>query len=313
MADARDIITCCGGRSDLQIDVSRCLRMRFSESTCSRCVDICPHGAVNLDETLSIDQQKCSGCLLCTSVCPSGSLEQKLDFTACLAHLSRMPEAVLGCVRTKEAANATLACLGGLSEEHLLALCHSLSGELTLNLALCDVCPNNLMIVTLQKRLARLTNAGLLRDGCRIVVAESVNNVRYRAESLGRRDFLLSLRCVLMQGAVEVLSESSSLTERQPAYSGKRVPVRRELLNRICERIATALADKARYYFNCQIAIFENCTACQACVAICPTGALQHVSPDCSPEVVLKNCSGCGLCVEFCLDQAIRIRIQNEG
>jgi len=91
-----------GSRDDLIIDASRCLRMRFSESSCRHCVDICPHGAVILDSALTINPDQCHGCMLCTSVCPAGALEQNCDFHACLAKLAKVSEPILGCIRTKE-------------------------------------------------------------------------------------------------------------------------------------------------------------------------------------------------------------------
>src|SRR5512140_2953940 len=94
--------TVTSNRADLTVDASRCLRMRFSESSCRRCTDICPHGAVTLGSGLSLNPEQCRGCLLCTAVCPSGALEQNNDFSDCLAQLSRVPDPVLGCIRTKE-------------------------------------------------------------------------------------------------------------------------------------------------------------------------------------------------------------------
>ncbi|MDK9719517.1 MAG: 4Fe-4S binding protein, partial [Trichlorobacter sp.] len=79
-----------GSRNDLRIDHSRCLPIRYSESSCRRCIKICPHGAISIDEQLTVDQERCKGCLLCTTVCPSGALEINHDFAACLAALAKV-------------------------------------------------------------------------------------------------------------------------------------------------------------------------------------------------------------------------------
>jgi len=295
-----------GGRDDLVLDISRCLRMRFCDSACRRCLDICPHGAVTLDSGLAVNPELCRGCLLCTSVCPAGALEQALDFSTCLAKLSKVPEPILGCARTAECSNATLSCLGGLSAEHLLALSHTVTGSVTLNLSQCGDCLNNAMVSTLKQRLAALSEAGLSSSGAGIVIAESPADASYCAESLDRRGFFKSLRSSLFSGAAVILSPHTEATVRRSEYGGKRVPVRRLLLNGVRERASQDLRTKIQKHFDPCITIDGNCSACQGCVAICPCGALATKNSDSPPAFDPLPCTGCGLCVEFCLDGAIR-------
>jgi ferredoxin len=304
MADSR---TVTGNRDDLVLDASRCLRMRFSESSCRHCVDICPHGAVSLDGFLAINPNHCGGCLLCTAVCPTGAVEQSSDFSASLARLSRVPEPVLGCIRNNEQSNASLACLGGLSEEHLLALCHTMSGTLTLNLSRCSECPNSAMVQHLRQRLEVLLVAGLLEGGCNIVMAESAHDINYRDESVDRRSFFKSFRNSLFQSAAVILSTTNVPAVRQTPYGDKRLPERRNLLNLTRDGLSAAVDTRIREQFYCSIVCDETCSACQGCVAICPTGALQTEQSDAPPQFDQKLCSNCGLCAEFCLNEALQI------
>lgn len=294
-----------GGRDDLIIDTSRCLWMRFCYSSCRRCVDICPHGAVTLEGGLAVNAELCRGCLLCTSVCPAGALEPNSDFSACLAKLSRVPEPILGCVRTTECSNATLACLGGLSEEHLLTLSHIITGSVTLNLSHCSDCPNILMAVTLKQRLAALSEAGLTSGFSRIVIAESPADICYRDQSLDRRGFFTSLRSSLFSSAAVILAPHNEVTDRRSEYAGKRIPTRRVLLNGVREGAPNDLRAGIQKRFDTTITIDGNCTACHACIAICPTGALLAEQPDAPPTFDRLLCTGCGLCPEFCLENAL--------
>lgn len=296
-----------GSRDDLQIDISRCLRMRFCESSCRQCVDICPHASVTLDGGLSVNPDQCHGCLLCTSVCPAGALEQNIDFAACLAQLSRLPEPLLGCIRTKANSNATVACLGGLSEEHLLALCHSLPDALTLNLSRCAECANNAMIDHLLQRVSAILEAGLMTGGVSIVLAESASGLNFHAAAVDRRSFFKSLRSSLFQGAAAILSTTSEQTEQRSEYARKYLPARRELLNKTRNRLPQELAVPAGKQFDATISFGDSCTKCQGCVAICPTGALKSGLPDTLPGFDQLLCTGCGLCAEFCLDAAVRL------
>lgn len=302
-----------GARDDLRIESSRCKRMRFSESDCRRCIDICPHGAVTLDGGLAIDPERCRGCLLCTAVCPVGALEHNSDFAACMTQLSRVPEPVLGCIRTKKSSNASLVCLGGLSEEHLLALIHTLAGSLTLNLSICGDCPNSHGISELKSRLEAVSAAGLDCGACRIYLAESVRDIRYRDESVDRRSFFKSFGSALFKSAAVVLSSSNEQAEPCIGYAEKRLPFRRELLNSIRSKLSQELEIQVQKHY-CSCVSFENtCTKCQGCVAICPTGALHGASSEETPVFEQLRCTGCALCVEFCLDQALRISRNNSS
>lgn len=306
-ADAKTHRIRTGSRDDLRLEASRCLRVRFSESRCNHCGMVCPADAVALDDGLVIDSDRCSGCMLCSSVCPSGALELSEDFLACLAQLSKVPEPVLGCCRTKDRSNGWLPCLGGLSDEHLLTLKQRLTGQLTLNISLCSACPNSAILPQLQQRLQNL--AALLPTGCSITTAESVDAIRFQEETVDRRSFFKTFRSSLFQTAAVVLSASSEQMEKRSDYTSKRLPARRELLKRVLETTGRATTETLQKQFFGSICLNENCTACHGCVAICPTGALsaKEEQADTPPAFEAARCTACGLCVEFCLDEAIRL------
>ena len=297
-----------GSSDDLRIEQSRCLPNRYSESSCRRCVTICPHQGISVDEQLVVAPERCKGCLLCTTVCPSGAVEHQLNFQTILVQLAKTTEPVLGCCRTAECANANLPCLGGLSEEHLFALRHRLNGQLTLNLTLCKGCLNHAMLPIIRDRLKNMTEGELTAGRCILIAAESQAELNYQSETVDRRNFFRALRSSLFQTAAVVLQNSSEPAEHTTSsYGDKRVPLRRELLNETILKLPEKHQRSAARQHNHCISFTPDCSACQGCVAICPSGALITTSREQHPVFKQEHCTGCGLCVEFCLDQAISL------
>lgn len=104
-----------------------------------------------------------------------------------------------------------------------------------------------------------------------------------------------------------MLSPANEQTERRTEYAGKRLPIRRGLLNWTRNNLSQELEIRIRKHFDSYVSFEDNCTKCQGCVAICPTGALQTELSDIPPTFVQLLCTGCGLCSEFCSDGALRI------
>lgn len=292
----------------LQTDPSRCLRMRFCESGCNRCIDVCPQGAIKFDDALSVDAQRCTGCLLCTAVCPSGAMEQKNNFYECVTELSRVPNPVLGCNRNRNKAHATVSCLGGLAEEHLVALSHTLSGKVTLNLTNCGECSNSRVVSHLLQRLHDVAEAALFDSNCRLVLAESEADVEFTEETVGRRSFFKAFGNSIFKSASVVLSSSAGeRVERRTEYSIKRLPRRRAILSDLRKSFSPALELKIGRHFDFCVLFSGSCTNCCGCVAICPTGALQSDESGASPAFDQAMCTGCRLCQEFCADGALTV------
>lgn len=296
-----------GCREDLSLDRSRCLRVRFSGSSCSRCVNICPHGAIDLSGGLSIDSGRCRGCLLCTAVCPVGALEQCADFSVSLSSLARVSDPTVGCARSQAAVNLRVPCLGGLAIEHLLALLQSPARSITLARDACDNCPNRSMIPHLQARLDMLAHVGLSLVTERIRLAATTSEISCQEESVSRRSFFSSLRRGLLKSAQEVIAPTTAETERHSRYGEKRVPARQQLLTVIRSAADSTLITRIDALSAATISFGPTCSCCQGCVAICPTGALVTAEMDRVPAADPQQCTVCGLCVEFCIDRGVKV------
>jgi Ferredoxin len=115
---------------------ARCLLYKNSVGGCDRCYQVCPHGAVRLEGfRVELDEVLCTGCGLCTGVCPGVALEYPLG---------AIQEALIrgkGQIRCSKAEGKgeEVLCLGRLTPG-LLAEAGSRFGKVVLARGDCATC-----------------------------------------------------------------------------------------------------------------------------------------------------------------------------
>lgn len=295
-----------------RLTVSRCLRARFHESRCARCLDGCVHGAIHLDGVVGIDAERCRGCMACTAACPSGALEVALDFRRLVERRPPTEALILGCTRHPLDPGIRIPCLGMLAEEHLLYLLASCPEPISLVTASCVECDNASAVERMKDRLSRLERLTLFPfvDRVRFVtVRPEPTDRRYN-----RRSFFTAIRQrVVPQADGTAASVPDSDPERARSgvdYSSKVTPQRCSLLAAALSRVTPEQARTFGDVLRFRVELSTSCDGCFGCVAVCPTGALESSSR--WPLFYEAACSGCGLCSEFCLENAIRIHPKGE-
>jgi len=298
----------------VKIDQSRCLRMRFNKNSCNKCIEYCHANAIMIGEGVSIDRETCSECMLCISECLSGCFEIKgLDFYSLIGSLRKIQFSVqapvLGCnVRTDILSHERTLCLGFLSEEHLIALSVFLDAPLQINLTGCSECRNGFIVQSLKERIKSINEKTSLDVADRLRLVDDKADLKYQEISYDRRGFFRAVKNFTSLRATELFS--SEKTDETQAYSTKKLPFRKGLLN----RVFSVVSDKNQreilngYYYT--VTVDENCDNCFACVGMCPTGALKIETVEHDRELFFNSslCNGCGLCEDFCMNRSIFIK-----
>lgn len=298
-------------KGNIEINQSRCSRMRFNKSSCNRCVEICQAKAITIGEGIIIDESLCSECMLCVSTCSSDCFEiNRLDFYSLIARLKKMQSPVLSCNRkTDLKAHEKTLCLGFLSEEHIVALLTFIQEPLQINLTECKSCGNRIIVDALKKRLdgIRTKNSYDVLEKIRLVENES--DLDYRQIAYDRRGFFREVKDFTFLKTARLFNDSPQ-DEAIKSYSSKKLPFKRELLNRTLNVFSGEerknLLDN--YYYT--ITVDGGCSDCYACVGMCPTGALKIDRDGEGSQLVFKAslCNGCGLCEGFCTNNSIYIK-----
>lgn len=297
--------------STIEIDQSRCLRMRHNKNSCNRCLKRCHFGAIRISDNISIDTSACSECMICVSVCPTDTFQiGAMNFYSITARLRKHQSPVLGChARPGLVAHEKTVCLGFLSEEHLLALLFLVKKPLQINLTECKDCKNGFVVGAIQERLSNIEENTSINVFDTIKVVKNEADLDYQAVSYDRRGFFRALKGLTVQGAVGFLDRTNGERTVQP-YSRKVLPIRRELLNRSFSVLPGDMRERVLESYYYDIEVDEICNQCFACVGMCPTGAFKitnHTS-DKMPFFNSALCSGCGLCEGFCRSHSISLK-----
>ncbi|MDP2279678.1 MAG: hypothetical protein Q8K51_15825 [Nitrospirota bacterium] len=314
----------------IETERSRCLRMRFNQNSCARCIEQCRFNAITIAEDVSISTGKCSECMLCVSACPSDCFDiSRLDFYSLIGKLRKVQSSVtspvLGCrANAKTPSHEKTFCFGFLSEEHIIALAVLMHNQIQIDLSGCESCRNSFIVAVLEKRIADVEVKTSLIISDKIKIVKNKADLKFDDVSYDRRGFFKALKNVTVMQAAGLFGDEDT-GEEMRSYSAKKLPFKRELLNRALSvlpvgdslpqatRRGETLQEEPRhgllknYYYTVNAA--ETCNNCFACIGMCPTGALKIEDKGDDRELFFSAslCNGCGLCRDFCFNSALRI------
>jgi ferredoxin len=306
----------------VNFDDNICAHSRNKIGGCSRCLDVCPAGAItSLGDHVNIDPAICGGCGLCAAVCPSGA-----------AQTAYPPADQL---------------LSGMAQ--LLAYYHEAGGK-SASLLLHDD-SYGLEVIEMMARYGRglpshvipVSMHAMGRAGHDLMVnaialgyqqvfvllnpAKSVENAPLAAQydlavamldgvGVHAKNQIILIDDSDPDAVAEILYNSPIKPKGKPApFSPVGTPrgmvrlAMRGLASTNNSKHATiALPDSAPYG---RVTIdTDNCTICLSCVSACPAGALQD-NPD-APQLLFREdaCLQCGICVATCPEKVIALTPQ---
>lgn len=305
----------------------RCARYRHKASTCEYCLGVCPAHAVSFDplNAPAIDEEACTGCGACASVCPTGALEHAnpddREVEADIAMSVEMNGAVtFACARAGDVPGAIrVPCLATVDVPFVLealsrgaSSVHLISGD-------CDSCSSRQagwLGQTMADMAASLASA-LGREGAVTLTVSGASEEEAAAgPALSRRAFLLALSG---RGADAGARVARAILPRGDAREApdprlvrseflKHVPTSRLRLTSALVSLAEARdAALEGFLFSLPAVDEEQCRGCAMCAKCCPTGALAAERDGDTFTLTFDAaiCTSCYLCEDVCGKDAI--------
>jgi len=280
-----------------------CAHSRAEQTGCTRCLDLCPTGAISpMGDHVTVDPMICAGCGACSAACPSGAIAYdapRVEQTfARVQTLSRAYLTAGGTAPRLLVHDAQGAEMIRLSARHGRGLPHDV---IPLEMAAIGAFGHAEAVAALAAGFASVS----------VLPGPGADRAALAAQ-------IALARAIGGDAAVRLLDtpdpdamSDALYDETAPAPVGK--PVRPMGTRRqITRQAARALHPEAGRLplpegapYGAVVVDTGACTLCLSCVSLCPSGALGD-NPD-LPQLRFQEdaCLQCGLCANVCPEDAI--------
>ena len=280
-----------------------CAHSRAEQTGCTRCLDLCPTGAIVPDgDHVKIDPMICAGCGACSAVCPSGAVSYDAP-------------PVDQTMRRVQTLAQTYLEAGGVNPRLLV---HDAHGAEMIRLAArfgrglpADVIPLEMPELGAFGHAEMVAALAAGFGSATILPGPGVDMTAMTPQ--------ISLACAIAGAEkVQLLDTTDPDAMSDALFEGQTLPsVASPVRPMGTRRQITRQAAKALNPDAAQITLPEDapygavvvdtdaCTLCLSCTSLCPSGALGD-NPD-LPQLRFQEdaCLQCGLCAKICPEDAI--------
>jgi ferredoxin len=322
IADAGHLVGTFDKPRFIQFDESLCAHSRSGITGCTRCLDLCPTGAITPNgNAVVIDPAICAGCGSCAAACPTGAASYALPAADVLMRRLRT------LVQAYRKAGGTEAVVLLHDGDHGAPLIDALA-------RFGDGLPANVLPVRVNEvtQVGPEAIAALFAYGAAGVTL--LTRAKPNHDPLGLRRVVETSGTIVAalgfgDGLVRIIEtddpdELRAMLDAAPTGVATRKPAsfiprgaKRGLLETAFRELHLAapapvdvVALSPGAPFGAVLLNVESCTLCHSCVTACPTGALSDNPERAMLRFTESICVQCSLCEATCPEDAIKLAPQ---
>ncbi len=305
--------------NQISFDIYTCVRTYYKDSSCTKCVDVCP-----VEDTLKIEdgkvdlkQENCVSCGACLGVCPTEAFSlngfNPSDF------FNKMVETGENLISCK----SNVPCLSSIDPQYLVAMAIKKDSDIIMDKGHCSECFIGNLLPQIEKNVEE---ANYILENLGVQQRIKLEDIKYQLpkeeeKKKDRRSFLKRFSKTTAGLAFWMISQNipqiEEMEEKDDDYyknivEEKVLPDKRKILIQTLRDSGIDLKGKEleveKISFTSQKFIeTQKCTNCLICINICPTGALQSGKDRLQVLFQPSNCVKCRICHEVCPEECIHL------
>jgi ferredoxin len=319
IADAGGLVGTFDKPRFINFEESLCAHSRSSITGCTRCLDLCPTGAITPNgNAVAIDANVCAGCGSCASVCPTGAASYALPSADALMRRLRT---LLQTYRKAGGSDAIVLFHDGEHGEEIIDALARFSAGLPAH-----VLPLRVNEVT--QLGPEMPAAAFAYGACGVAIltrGKPRHDITALRRAVETSDSIVSalgfgtglvriietddpdqLRAMLDAAPRGVATQKPAGFVPRGAKRGVLETIFRELRLAAPTPIDAVPLAPGAPFGGVKLDV-EGCTLCHACVTACPTGALSDNPDRAMLRFTESLCVQCGLCESTCPEKVITI------